>query len=227
MRYTVLSDIHANYPALEAVLRDTPEVDNIISLGDMVGLMGFPEETIRKLKQKAKYAIKGNHDIAVVEKKTGHINDEDLSSFELRTTSNALTQVQEDWVKSLHSYKEIGGNILMAHAQPYASKATGLESGNKGIKKKQYTRVASRVDSQFDFVLLGHTHEQSALNCEAYGHDVIVLNPGSVGQRINDTAHYALIDTNTKNYELRKVEYKEEKVVDRLTDLNVPFKWWL
>jgi predicted phosphodiesterase len=82
------------------------------------------------------------------------------------------------------------------------------------------------VAEEFDYVLLGHTHEQDVLDCRQFGHDVTVLNPGSVGQPLDSEAEYAVIDTDRTSVELRSVPYDESKVVDRLQNVNVPSIWW-
>lgn len=68
MRYALISDIHANLPALEAVLEhitNGPEVDAIFQLGDLVGYAPWPNETISLLKGFRIAGIAGNYDSTV------------------------------------------------------------------------------------------------------------------------------------------------------------------
>lgn len=240
MKYAVLSDIHANYPALKAVVDEVEDsVDGYIFLGDIVGLMGFPRESVELVKDISVHALRGNHDIAVLEKKEGHVNSEELSKFELESTQNALTDAQIEWVNSLSSYKEVPSEgLLMSHAEPVPEAATGyypaagIGTSRKnalGLSKGSYTQAAAVLDSDtFNFVLVGHTHDQSAVDCSKFGHDIIVLNPGTTGQsKERGTAEYAIIDTEEKTYSLNKAEYDWDEVVSRLEEVNVPKKWWV
>ncbi len=229
MKYAVVSDVHANYPALQAVLDDVSgSVDGLICLGDLIGLMGYPRETVDTVMNESTYAVKGNHDVAVIEKQEGHVVDSELSSFELNTTWNALGDEHVEWVDGLPSYMEIPDEgLLLAHAQPTPELASGYTKHNMGMKKGKFTAAAAMVDDElFDFILLGHTHEQAVLDCSRFGNDVTVLNPGSVGQPIDGPAEYAVIDTSTGSATTATVEYDGEQVKNRLVELEIPMKWW-
>ena len=67
MKYALISDIHANLPALEAVLRDidSRRVDAIYHLGDLTGYAPWPNETIALLRQRGIPGIAGNYDSTV------------------------------------------------------------------------------------------------------------------------------------------------------------------
>lgn len=228
MKYGVLSDVHANYPALSAVVSDSKsEVDSYIFLGDMIGLMGFPEETTNKLKDISKYALKGNHDISVVEREEGHVNSPELSEFELRITQEQLSDNNADWISSLNSFQEVD-SIVLSHAKPFPEMSTGLEPRNPGLGKGSFTKAAANYDDEVvDFIMVGHTHDQGALDCSKFGNDIVVLNPGTVGMNTPySTAEYAVIDTTKQSYDLRTVDYDFKEVESRLYELNVPIKWW-
>lgn len=62
MRLGVISDVHANLPALEAVLEDMPDVDVLICLGDLVGYNPFPAECVDLVRKECDLVIQGNHD---------------------------------------------------------------------------------------------------------------------------------------------------------------------
>lgn len=228
MKYAVLSDVHANYPALEAVVADFSEdVDGVIYVGDVVGLMGFPEEVVTELMEIADHAVKGNHDVAVVEREEGHVNSDELSKFELELTHSNLSNTHTDWVASLSAYEEVPEEgLLIAHAKPTPEKAIGIGLRNSGVRKRKFTQVAANVDTDvFDYVFLGHTHQQAALDCAQFGNDVTVVNPGSVGQPMG-TAEYATVDTETGEVNLHTVKYDKQAVIDRLEREGVPEKWW-
>lgn len=229
MKYLVISDVHGNYPALKSVFdKELRDVDGVIFAGDAIGLMGYPSETIELLKQYSTHAVKGNHDIAVLEWEEGHVNNKELSDFELQLNQNNLTEKQKTWVENLSPIKFIDDeNILLAHAYPNISNSSGIELGNSGVDKKDYIKIASKSDTdKYDFIILGHTHDQNMLNCRKFNHDVSILNPGSIGQPINKPAQYAIIDTDTNNIELKEQEYDYNSVLNKLDEENIPIKWW-
>lgn len=230
MKLALLSDVHGNITALEAVDDAEPSVDGYIMLGDYVGLLGSPGEVIEFAMERSVYSVKGNHDISVVENQRGHVNSKELSEFELSLANTQLTEDQVKWIHSINSYEEVDElGFVMSHAYPDPMSSTGLEPGNVGLTKGNYTKVASETDSQkYDFVFVGHTHSQSKLDCEKFGHDVKIVNPGSVGQPISDpTAQYAVVDFDTQDVSLKSVEYENEEVISKLEEQDVPFKWWV
>lgn len=227
MKIAVLSDIHGNYPALKSALEDCPsDIDEYIYLGDFIGLMGFPYETLELVMDTEFKSVKGNHDIAVLEHKVGHVNSKELSQFELEMNLESLTPEQIEWVTSLYPIRVVEDiSAVMAHAKPYPDSASGLEVGNAGVKKRDYLSVASNFSDSYSYLFMGHTHDQAAIDCHKFGHDIVVLNPGSVGQPLGE-ANYAIVDTETNDFELKTVEYDKYVVTSRLKELDVPLKWW-
>jgi len=216
MKYLLLSDVHANYPALRAVLSDTPPYDKILYLGDILGIYGYPNKTVTNLREKSSHIIRGNHDYAVIEQKRGHVNDGKLSKYEYQYTWNKLTSGQISWIKSLSSYEQIDDSTIIAHAKPFPEESCGYEKGNSGIFKRDWPQLASTVSDDVDFVFLGHTHRQGELNCEKFGHNVHIVNPGSVGQPMGN-AEYAVIDTETNETSLHKISYDTNELKEHLS----------
>lgn len=240
MKFAIISDIHSNYPALEAVHTDVKnEIDSYICVGDILGLLGYPEECTQFVKNNASYAILGNHDYALLNFKSGWVNSEELSDFELDITYEQLSEDSISYLSGLDTYCEIPDlKVLVAHAEPTTETAilsndmvtkreVPRSSGlvGSGISKGDYVTVAANTDG-YDFVLLGHTHQQGALDCSNFGHNTTVLNPGSVGQNIDEKAEYAVIDTTNNTFELRSVEYDSKRTKSKLHDLEVPTTWW-
>jgi len=223
----VVSDIHANYPALEAVLDDAPDFGEVICVGDIVGLMGFPAEIVEWLRENADRCVAGNHDVAVLEYGEGHVAGPELAAFELEYTTNQLDDKQTAWVNDLPTYAEYRDDgLLLTHAQASVELSSGYTRGNAGIRPKDVATVASNVDDWVDILLHGHTHKQHAVDCAEFGHDVVVCNPGAVGQPLG-TARYATVDMSDGSYELHRVEYDPEDVTERLRELDAPNEWWV
>lgn len=230
MKLAVLSDIHANYPALQSVVSEVDDkVDGYVYAGDFVGILGYPSEVISFVMDNNEMKVKGNHDISVVEKNQGHVNSQALSNFELEVTKDNLSKNQQDWIKGLDTYnenKELG--IVMSHAKPTPELSSGLKP-RSSLNKGSYTKVASKFnDDIFSYIIVGHTHNQEALNVSKFGHDIVVLNPGSVGGPSQlGVAKYATIDTEKLEFNLHKTEYDKKIVTDHLEENNIPKKWWV
>lgn len=230
MKIAVLSDIHANWPALKSVVNDlSDDIDGYIFVGDFIGILGYPSEVVSFAMENSIMSVKGNHDIAVLENHKGHVNSQELSEFEYEITHNNLSDKQKNWVSDLSTY-ELNPNlgIEMAHAKPTPELSSGLEPRNPGLEKGLYTKVASNIDdSKYDFIITGHTHTQQGLDISKFGHDIVVLNPGTVGSPGNiGVAEYAVIDTAKRTYTLETVNYDENEVIDPLKDIGVPVEWW-
>ena len=222
-KYTIISDIHANYPALRAVVKNS-EYDELICLGDIIGLNAFPTETVELLRSEIKYehCIAGNHDVAVIEYGEGHVNDKELSRFEKEYTNEQLTDDQKMWINTLGTYAELRDKgILMAHAKPTVEESAGYKMGNSGMEKGDVIEHVSKLPEWVEYVLTGHTHEAYVLDCSKFGHDVIAINPGSLGY--NGT--YVEMDTETEDINIQNVEYDTDELKERLQDVS-PKRWW-
>jgi len=222
MRTLLVSDIHSNYPSLQKVL-DKEEYDRLICLGDIVGLNGFPSETVETIREQADYAIAGNHDVAVLEYNEGHVNDGELSEYERTYTHEQLSQEQKDWVNSLGTYGELRDEgILLTHAKPSVELSAGYKMGNRGIANGKEIEYANKVDEWVDFLFFGHTHLQQQLDTRKFdGNSLLMVNPGSLGY----DSEYAIVDTDRKDIELKTIEYDEQKVKEKVNSV-APKVWW-
>jgi diadenosine tetraphosphatase ApaH/serine/threonine PP2A family protein phosphatase len=154
MRYAILSDIHANLEALEAVLarldeiaKDEP-IDQIWFLGDLVGYGPDPNECIRVLRERTDVMIAGNHDWAAV----GKIDLDDFSAaarISAEWTAERLTPEHRDFLINLPERVEIG-ECTLVHGSPYGPLWEYLTS----------QALAERSFQYFDtrYCLVGHTH---------------------------------------------------------------------
>ncbi len=220
-KYTIISDIHANYPALRAVVEES-DYDELICLGDIVGLNAFPSETVELLRKEVEYCIAGNHDVAVVEYGEGHVNDEELSQFEREYTNDQLTDEQKDWINSLGTYAELRNKaFLMAHAKPTIELSAGYKMGNRGMEKGDVIEYVSKLPDWIEYVLTGHTHEAYVLDCRKFGHEITALNPGSLGY----DRTYIEMDTESEDINIQNVEYDTDGLEKRLRNVS-PKRWW-
>lgn len=232
MRYLILSDVHANLPALEAVLADAAPFDRIWCLGDITGYGPFPNECIARLREFPLVSLAGNHDWAVIGKL-------DLGSFnrEARAavvwTRLALTPENKAFLESLSSLLVEDGYTL-AHGSP----SQPLEEYilDPLAAGQNFNTFKTRV------CLVGHTHwpmaffridglEHLCLQIAPQWNERIkinagrwIINPGSVGQpRDGDPdACYALLDAEAGEWTFRRVRYPVEETQARMRQFKLP-----
>lgn len=224
MRLVLLSDIHANVTALQAVLKDIEsigEVDSFALLGDFVNYGPRPNEAIEIAKQLSKPLVVnlwGNHEYSIFGGSLDRFAT-DRGRAVLKYTNTILTEDSREYLNKCMNHqgmeeKEIGGKrILFMHGNlddPYW--------GKFGIDKMNDERFA-----EYDYVISGHSHVPhyvehffSSDNVEYRNKKrTIFINPGSVGQPRNHNpyAQYGILGIESGDYEHRCVWYdvKEEQ----------------
>jgi len=231
MRVLVVSDVHSNLVALEAVLADAQPFDRVWSLGDIVGYGPEPNRCIALLSEYDHLAIAGNHDWGVL----GRL---DLSRF------NAVAKLANQWNRdqldpSSHAYLslletiQIQEQFTTAHGSPRSPIWEYI----------MHTSVALANFEHFDtpVCLVGHTHIPIMLRLEDEGeleildpdptkepidlsHGRHIINPGSVGQpRDGDPrAAYALVDTEAMTIQFRRVVYDIAQTQQAMREAGLP-----
>ncbi|MEO8883051.1 MAG: metallophosphoesterase family protein [Devosia sp.] len=208
MRVAVLSDIHGNCLALDAVLADIAEqgVDMTLNLGDVVSGPLEPARTADLLIERDFPTVRGNHDRVLVE---GALDQVDLfARLNLRPT-------QLEWLSELPSTLVIGGEIFMCHGTPTSDTAPWLDNW---MERRSFTlpdeaavaAVAEGLD--YPVLLCGHTHISRVVRLSD---GRMVVNPGSVGLQMNygsPDARYAIVERRGSNWSVtfRAVPYDHE-----------------
>lgn len=178
MRLAVISDIHGNLLALEAVLADIAErgVDAIVNLGDCVTSPLWPRETFERLAELDLPTVRGNHDRWIVEK------TEDELSPAGRFARDALTPAQRAALHALPPTLEVSPDILAVHGTPTDDSAYLLEDTAEGrLMPTARASLAARLGTAARagaVVLCGHSHRQALVQGPQ---GCTILNPGSVG----------------------------------------------
>jgi predicted phosphodiesterase len=128
MRLAVISDIHANLAALEAVLDDivTKSPDSIFNLGDCVSGALWPRETMELLEARGIPSVRGNHDRWLCERPMERLAGSDRF---------ALDSLGEDWVGKLYDLPattDVNGDVYAVHGTPGDDNVYLLEDTDSG-----------------------------------------------------------------------------------------------
>src|SRR5512146_1305879 len=118
MRVLVISDVHSNYSALEAVLRDAPAFDETWCLGDLIGYGPDPNMVVEEVRGLPHLTcMLGNHDVAIIGRmELAAFNGDARRS--LTWTSNVLNADNMDFLRSLSYTTEVRGDVTLAHGSP-------------------------------------------------------------------------------------------------------------
>jgi putative phosphoesterase len=222
----VISDIHGNKVALEAVLRDMPPVDCLVCAGDVVGYnpwhgdcvdavrdataSGLSEAAREVLPDGEVQTVLGNHDRAVATGSVFGLNS--MAAAGVRYAQETLTDDQLAWLAELPEERTAcDGRIKVVHGHP--------DHPDRYTYPDEYD--AGMLDDE-DVLVTGHTHVPGHSHFEAG----VVMNPGSVGQpRDNDPrAAYAVVDLATLTVDQYRVEYDIDRVAGAITDADLPVR---
>jgi len=214
MRVGLLSDVHANLVALEAVLDDMPPVDEVVCAGDVVGYNPWPGDCVDRVRAVAAATVEGNHDRNVGTPGRYRANEMAYAGLQLARTE--LSPDQRRWLDDLPDREVLlDGRLLLVHSHPDPGRA------GRYVYPAEFPALAPYLDDH-DVLVLGHTHVQHEERVD----DTLVVNPGSVGQpRDGDPrAAYAVLDVvdDGVTVELRRVEYDVDRVQAAVEAADLP-----
>jgi putative phosphoesterase len=212
MRLGVISDVHANRVALDAVLEDMPPVDDLVCAGDVVGYNPWPAACVETVRERCSVTVEGNHD-RTVETPDRYAHNE-MAHAGLEHAKAELDESQRQWLRELpRSVEHCDSRVLLVHDHP--------EHRDRYVMPRQFPNLRQYLDD-YDALVLGHTHVQHAETVDG----CLVVNPGSVGQpRDGDPdAAYAVLDTDADpvSADLRRVPYDVEAVQRAVEDAGLP-----
>ncbi len=237
MRYLILSDIHSNIDALDAVLEDAraAAADAVLVLGDLVGYGAEPEAVVARVRALAPAAIvRGNHDKVVA----GIDNDDGFNPLARRSVALTRGLLSPESIAYLASLPQ--GPLAV---EPLVEICHGAPFDEDWYLHDEFDVLEALAASRRPACLFGHTHVPLAAARD--GEDQLrvllagggehgevtfaeggryVLNPGSVGQpRDRDRrAAYAILDADARRMAFRRVEYPVERARDRILAAGFP-----
>lgn len=231
----ILSDIHSNLPALEAVLEEAKKfnVTHYIILGDIVGYCPFPNETIELIASLPNATIiQGNHDFSIGNKNVDFCMGR-LAKETALWTMDQLDQNKLDWLKSLKPYYLYDDYMLLHGSVTDPNYFYGY------IYEMTYEDNLKKANlMNLNFILYGHTHvpyiyylikeknkyiKQNTININLFQENkVFLINPGSVGQPRdhNNKASFAIWDDNDV-LSFHRIDYPIEKITSKIRDINM------
>lgn len=236
MRILILSDIHANGTALDAVLAKTNgRWDVAVCLGDIVGYGPDPAEVSEKIRSVAQSCIRGNHDKAV----TGIMSTEDfnpVAKAAVSWTRSQLSQELMQWLAALPQGPMETNGIVLVH---------GAFQDEDEYVFTPSQALEGLLDSTSQVTFFGHTHHQGGfayldsnleiLQIRPKANELFaplriepekryLLNPGSIGQpRDSDPrAAFAIADLSNHTVEFWRVPYEIGKVQSRMRKAGLP-----
>ncbi len=233
MRTAIVSDIHSNIPALDSVIAriDALGCDRVICCGDIVGYAAQPNEVVDKIKNIVTVAIRGNHDMALLDPREA----ETFNTYAREAvfwSRGVLTQENIEYLRTLRDQEQID-EIILAHGS--------LLDPNEYVFSP-FQAAKSLEIAPCRISAIGHTHYPEVYRYEpstGLCRDIIasegeleleegyryLVNAGSVGQpRDGDwRAAFVIYDSEgSGKVEIHRVEYDVHSATERITEVGLP-----
>lgn len=184
MRLAIVTDIHGNLAALEAVAEDIRRrsVDLIVNLGDSLSGPLLPLETAQFLMTEGWLSLAGNHERQILT----HSSERRSASDEY--AHSQLTAKEFSWLKSLAASSRITSDVLLCHGTPLSDTEYFLETVQDGVvRQATASEIEARLGAEIaNLVACGHTHVPRVVHTQR---GKLIVNPGSVGLPAYDDVH--------------------------------------
>ena len=236
MRYAIISDIHSNLEALQAVLAtiEQENIDQILCLGDVVGYGPDPNECLELVQQHCEIILTGNHDFACIEKSELFY----FNQYAAKAVEWTVSVLADESLKFLSQLPLVGNidHYFLVHSSPF--------------EPQSWDYILSLDDAEFNFskfgnndqvCFIGHSHHpviyiEYLENGDKYYMQRMdreiqldpdkryIINVGSVGQPRdnNPDAAFGIVDTDKQLYELKRVRYDVIKTIRKMVAAGLP-----
>jgi len=232
MLYAIISDIHGNLEALQAVIKDIRKrpVDTVVCLGDIVGYYPDPNKCIEAVREIVSFCVAGNHDYAA----TGRIDTRNFTYYAfaaMEWTKAHLGDESRVFLESLPLTVEKNG-MFFTHSSPsnpqdwvYVfpdSEEAVFEAFNSLVHPLNFighTHWPSIIIQDDDRIILHSEHFIKIKEGHYY-----LFNVGSVGQPrdFDSRSCYALYDTESREFSLVRVPYDFHITQKKIVENNLP-----
>ena len=229
MRYAIISDIHANLEAFEAVLADAEEnkCTHFVCLGDVVGYNANPHECAKRIREMDWPIVKGNHDEqASLNESSRDFNE--MAEAAIQWTRDNLTEEDKNWLRGLKLQRQVR-DFTIVHSTLDTPEQWGYVFNNLDAATSfahQHTAVC----------FFGHTHVPMAFikdeNVQRQQIDKLQIDPGkkyfinvgSVGQPRDGNWHaaYCIYHVESNLVQLRRLKYDLATAQKKIIDAGLP-----
>lgn len=218
MRIALVSDIHGNLPALQAVVEDISRrgADVVVNLGDSLSGPLLPLETARLLMAQDWVQLAGNHERQILNPHQRIASDE-----------YAFAQLGEPelaWLTTLKPHLQLNAEVLLCHGTPRSDHEYFLETVEPHDVRLATPDeiIARQAGAEAALIACGHTHVPRALRTAA---GCLIVNPGSVGLQAydDDHLHYHVMQTGSTDARYAIVERDDQGW--RAALIAVPYDW--
>ena len=230
-RIAVVSDIHGNLHAFQAVLAavDGMGIETLVCLGDVVGYGAFPNECIDELRLRDVPTLAGNHDHAAIGKTEVRFFN-DIARRAVEWTAQRLTPENMEWLERRPYQYELPGGLLFVHASPVSPEAWGYVL-TFGDARSSFDAFEQRV------CFIGHSHQPAVVEYrdgELTCPDASVfplregcrylINVGSVGQPRdrNPNACFVTVDLERNEVEFHRESYDVQAAQEAIRAAGLP-----
>jgi putative phosphoesterase len=215
MRILIVSDIHANKTPLEHL---SERVDKTVFLGDAVDYGPCPSQCVAWVRDRADFAVRGNHDNAVANNRDPRCTPAFREMAEVTCVRHRMMLEPEDksFLQSLpvECYFRLGGaDFYAVHAAPSDPLFKYLP---RDVSDEDLAAEVGHVET--DVILLGHTHFQFI---RPLGRK-LVLNPGSLGQPKDGDRRGAYAIWEDGDVSLHRCDYPVEQTIRQLEEMRLP-----
>ncbi len=221
--FLLIGDVHANLPALKAVLEDASNrgVSEIWNVGDFTRYGAFPDEVVRRLRKENARSVVGNYDLKVLkvrEKEEGGEKEEPPEIWNaIEWTYDNLSKKNRKYLKSLPEELRLeagGKRILLTHRSPLSgNEKIGPETPDEKLRE-----LAHLADA--DVIIFGHSHRPFSRQVDG----VWFINPGGTGRQDDGDprASYAILRINPLEVNHYRVAYDVEKAAAAIRENGLP-----
>jgi len=230
LRYALISDIHSNLEALNAVLEalEKERVDQYICLGDIVGYAADPNECTEIVREVADVAILGNHDSAALDM-TRIEGFNPLARTAISWTGDTLSSKNKKYLESLSTSMVLKGGLVV-HSSP-SNPAMWRYIFSIDDAKMEFHHFIQRA------CFVGHSHQpvtfvnsknrvivDARARLDIEEENRYIINVGSVGQPrdLDPRASYAIYDTARKTVQIKRAEYDIETARRKIIEAGLP-----
>jgi diadenosine tetraphosphatase ApaH/serine/threonine PP2A family protein phosphatase len=229
-RYAIVSDIHGNLESLQHAFTLIDDADALVSLGDVVGYGPNPNECVKMIRERAKHAVLGNHDLAAVEN-FGVEYFNDAARAAISWTQTVLDDENREWLNAL-PYELRFPDFLLVHGAPVnyfeyvldkRSAASAFESTDAPIVFVGHTHIAEYWVLEPDGTI-GHKHMQLGGELTMEDGKRYIVDVGSVGQPrdLNPDASFVFYEPEKKRIEWVRYHYPISVVAHKIHEAHLP-----